>query len=82
MAQYQAVPPPPAADPNRTLSIVGFVLAFLCSIAGLVISIIAFNRSKQLGYTNNLAKAGIIISAVLIALGVLANVTGMAGIRT
>jgi hypothetical protein len=77
MAYYQAAPPPAAEDPNRTLTIVGFVLAFLCSLAGLIISIISYNRSKAVGYKNNLALAGIIISSVLIVLGILANLTGM-----
>lgn len=76
MAYYQAAPPPAAADPNRTLTIVGFVLAFLCSLAGLIISIISYNRSKAVGYKNNLALAGIIISAVLIVLGIIGNITG------
>ena len=74
MAQYQAAPPPAASDPNRTLTIVGFVLAFLCSLAGLIISIIAYNRSKQMGYENGLAKAGIIVAIVFMVLGVIGNI--------
>ena len=74
MSQYQAAPPPAASDPNRTLTIVGFVLAFLCSLVGLIISIIAYNRSKQLGYENGLAKAGIIVAAVFMVLGVVGNI--------
>ena len=73
MTYYQSAPPPAASDPNRTLTIVGFVFAFLCSIVGLVISIIAYNRSKQLGFNNGLAKAGIIVSAALMILGALGN---------
>jgi hypothetical protein len=76
MAYYQATPPPAAADPNRTLTIVGFVLAFLCSLAGLIISIIAYNRSKAVGYKNNLALAGIVIAAVLMVLGFVLNLSG------
>lgn len=76
MAYYQAAPPPAAADPNRTLTIVGFVLSFLCSLAGLIISIIAYNRSKAVGYKNNLALAGIIIASVLIVLSIVLNLTG------
>lgn len=76
MAYYQAAPPPAAADPNRTLTIVGFVLAFLCSLAGLIISIISYNRSKAVGYKNNLALAGIIVSAALIVIGIIANLSG------
>ena len=81
MAYYQAAPPPAAADPNRTLTIVGFVLAFLCSLAGLIISIISYNRSKAVGYKNNLALAGIIIAAVFMVGGLIYNFTvGMAGL--
>jgi len=81
MAYYQAAPPPAAADPNRTLTIVGFVFAFLCSLVGLIISIIAYNRSKTLGYRNNLALAGIIIAAVLMVVGLVYNFTvGMSGL--
>ena len=77
MAYYQAAPPPAAAsDPNKTLTIVGFVLAFLCSLAGLIISIIAYNKSKAVGYKNNLALAGIIIAAVFIVGGIIGNLTG------
>jgi len=81
MAYYQAAPPPAAADPNRTLTIVGFVLAFLCSLAGLIISIIAYNKSKAVGYQNNLALAGIIIAAVFMVGGLVYNFTvGMSGL--
>ena len=37
---------PPAQDPGRTMGIVGLVLAIFCSLIGLVVSIIAFNKSK------------------------------------
>lgn len=76
MAYYQAAPPPAASDPNRTLTIVGFVLAFICSLAGLIISIIAYNKSKAVGYKNNLALAGIVIAAVLMVLSIILNATG------
>lgn len=76
MAYYQAAPPPAAADPNRTLTIVGFVLAFLCSLAGLIISIIAYNKSKAVGYKNNLALAGIVIAAVFMVLSIVLNASG------
>ena len=73
MAYYQAAPPPAAADPNKTLTIVGFILSFLCSLAGLIICIIAYNKSKQLGYKNNLALAGIIVAIVFMIGGVAGN---------
>ncbi len=79
MAYHQATPA--AADPNRTLTIVGFVLAFLCSLAGLIISIIAYNRSKAAGYKNTLALAGIVIASVLIVLSIVLNLTvGFSGV--
>ena len=73
MAYYQAAPPPAASDPNKTLTIVGFILSFLCSLAGLIICIIAYNKSKSMGYKNNLALAGIIIAIVFMIGGVAGN---------
>ena len=70
MAQYQTpYPAQPAEDPGRTMGIVGLVLAFLCSLVGLIVSIIAYNKSKQAGFTNNIAKAGIIVAIVFMVLG-------------
>jgi heme/copper-type cytochrome/quinol oxidase subunit 1 len=78
MAQYQAVPPPPAAqDPGRTLGIVGLILAFFCSLIGMIISIVAYRQSAQAGYKNNIALAGIIVGAVLLVLGIILQVTGV-----
>jgi hypothetical protein len=61
--------PAPAAimeNPGKTLGIVGLILAFFVNIAGLIVSIIALNKSKKAGYTNGLALAGIIVSIVSI----------------
>jgi heme/copper-type cytochrome/quinol oxidase subunit 1 len=78
MAQYQAVPPPPAAqDPGRTLGIVGLILAFFCSLIGMIISIVAYRQSAQAGYKNNIALAGIIVGAVLLVLSIILQVTGV-----
>ena len=58
---------------TNTLAVVGFILAFVCSLAGLICSIIARKQIKKTGEGGgNLALAGIIISAVSIALVVLA----------
>ena len=66
------VAPPPGADyPGKTLGIVGLILAFVFSLAGLIVSIIANNQSKAAGYTNGLAKAGIILSIVFLVIGVI-----------
>jgi MFS family permease len=68
-AQQNGVPP--TENPGKTLGIVGLVLgivgffiAFLAPIAGLVVSIIGRNKSKRAGHKNGLAVAGIIVSIV------------------
>ncbi|WP_165069991.1 hypothetical protein [Marisediminicola senii] len=62
----------PGEDPGKTLGIVGLVLAFVFNIAGLIVSIIANKKSKDAGYKNGFAKAGIIISIISIVLGIAA----------
>ncbi len=70
-------PPAPApADPGRTLGIVGLILAFFCSLIGLIISIIAYRQSQQAGYKNNIALAGIIVGAVSLVFGLILQFTG------
>jgi hypothetical protein len=63
--------PAPADYPGKTLGIVGLVLAILLPVVGLIISIVANSQSKKAGYKNGLAKAGIIVGAILTALGVI-----------
>lgn len=76
MAQYQAAPPPYAAvDPGRTMGIVGLILAIFCSLIGMVVSILAYNKSKAAGFKNNIALAGIIVGAVLFVVGLIVNLT-------
>ncbi len=52
-------------DPGKTLGIIGLVLAFLISIAGLVVSIIALKKSKAAGFKNTPAKVGIVVSIIV-----------------
>ena len=57
---------------NNTIALVGFIMSFLVTIAGLICSIIGFNRAKNLGLPRkNLALAGIIISIVNMVIGVI-----------
>ena len=58
------------------LSIVGFVLSFVASVAGLICSIIAFNNAKNSGDTRSkgFAKAGIIISACSIGISFITGI--------
>ena len=62
----------PASDRYNVLAIIGFVLAFVVNIAGLVVSIIALNQIKKSGERGHgLALAGVIISAISIVFGVI-----------
>jgi cytochrome b561 len=67
--------PAPADDfPGKTLGIVGLVLAILVPLVGLIISFVANNQSKAAGYPNQLAKIGIIVGAILTALGLIGTI--------
>ena len=65
--------------PGTTLGIVGLVLAIIpCTWwAGLVISIIAFTRSRKVGVRNNLALAGIIIGVLWLVVAIIGYATGL-----
>ena len=77
--QYAAAP---AVDPARTLGIAGLVLSIFTSAIGLVVSIIAFRKSKRAGFKNTAALAGIIIGAIT-TVGVLtATIAGVAGVAS
>lgn len=73
---YNQAQPTPAQDPGRTLGIVGLVCAFLCSLVGLVLSIVAYNKSKAAGFDNGIAKAGIVVAIVFMVLGAVGGFFG------
>ena len=62
--------PAPVSD-GKTLGIVGLVLAFVFSLAGLIVSIIARNQSKAAGVTNTPANVGLVLSIVFLVLSVI-----------
>lgn len=66
-----------ATDPGRTLAIVGLVFAFIFALVGLILSIVARNKSQKAGFNNTLATVGIVISVINMILGVVLNVTGV-----
>jgi hypothetical protein len=76
--------PAPAAAPvpGKVLGIVGLIAAIVWpfQLLGLILSLIARSQSKAAGVPNTPAKAGIIISIILLALTILfwiiAAVTG------
>jgi hypothetical protein len=72
--------PAPGVDyPGKTLGVVGLVVAIFFNVIGLIISAIAFNQSKKAGYKNTPALVGIIIGAVLFALGLILTIIAIAG---
>lgn len=65
---------PAATDPGHTLGIVGLIVVFISSIIGLIISIVAYNKSKNAGYKNAFAKWGIIVGSILTVVGIIAAI--------
>ncbi|MBE1874749.1 DUF4190 domain-containing protein [Myceligenerans pegani] len=74
---YGQQPMAGAEDPGKTLGIVGLVLAFVFSLAGLIVSIIARNKSKEAGFDNGFAKWGIILSIVFMVVGIIFGIIGI-----
>lgn len=72
----QYVYPPQVQTPLSTLSILGFVFAFVMSLVGLIISIVAYNSAKQEGdlRSKNFSQIGIILSAVFLGLSVVIGI--------
>ena len=69
MANYQAAPAPQADYPGKTLGLVGMILAIIpcTSTIGLILSIVGFIQSRNVGIRNQKAFIGIIVGAVWIA---------------
>lgn len=64
----------PADFPGKTLGIVGLILAIVTPLIGLIVSLVAQSQSKKAGYPNGLAKAGVIVGAILTALGIIVSI--------
>ena len=65
---------PAAVNPGRTLGIVGFILAFLVSPAGIIVSAIGLSKSRKSGNKNGLALAGLILSIVFFIIAIVVTV--------
>lgn len=61
-----AAPLLPAKDPGTTLAVVGLVFAFIFAPVGIVLSILAKNKSKKAGFKNTLATVGIVLSILFL----------------
>ena len=60
-----------AHENGNTLAIVGFILSFFVALAGLICSILGYQKAKNEGLPHkSLALAGIIISIVSMALSI------------
>ncbi|KAA9108053.1 DUF4190 domain-containing protein [Microbacterium rhizomatis] len=72
-AALSAGVPRSSGDPFRTLGIIGFVLSFFAfvNVVALIISIIAFVRSRRAGFSNRFALAGTVISSIGVLVTVL-----------
>lgn len=68
---YGNAPQVQATGKNSTMSVVGFVLSILFPLVGLIISIVAWKQAAETGDNRGLAKAGIIVGAVLLALNII-----------
>ena len=60
--------------PGKTLGIVAVVLAFVFTLLGLILGIVAGNQSKAAGYKNTPAKVAVILSVIFIAIGLLVGI--------
>lgn len=81
-AVEQPKPQQQTVEPQKTnvLGIIGFVLAFLVPLAGLICSIIGYKRADRdyNGSCKGLALAGTIISAISLAISVAIAIWGIA----
>lgn len=77
--QNQYHPNNSSSEKTNVLAIVGFILSFFFTVPGLICSIIAYKNAPEYGGNGKtLALAGIIISAIAIALSVLAVIIVLA----
>lgn len=70
----------PSQKKTNGYAIVGFVLSFFVSIAGLIVSIIGLKKSKELENGKGLSIAGIIISIVILVFQILVILIVMSGL--
>lgn len=70
--------PQPTEPPGRTLGIVGFVLAFVVPVAGIVVSALSLSASRKAQVPNALGAWGLWLSIAFTVLGALAFVAWVA----
>lgn len=73
-SQPSPVITPTQDSPKNALALIGFILAFISSIAGLIVSIIALVKSRRTGVKSTLALWGVIISSVLLVIQLITTI--------
>lgn len=68
---YGHVPEVQPTGKNSTLTIVAFILAIVIPLLGLILSIVAWKQTAETGDNRGLAKAGIIVASILLALNII-----------
>lgn len=67
---YEQQQPGMGEDPNKTMGIIGLVLAFVAPLIGLIVSYLAKKKSAEGGYPENVpAKWGFILGLIFTILG-------------
>lgn len=69
--------PKPTEDPGKNLAIIGLVLAFIFALVGLILCIVARNKSQSAGFTNTIATVGIVVAVVNMIAGIGLRVAGV-----
>jgi hypothetical protein len=64
----------PIQPQSNALAIVGLILAIIANLIGLIISIVAFVKSKKIGKPNKIALAGIIVGSVTTLIGLISTI--------
>ncbi|MEO8827390.1 MAG: hypothetical protein ABI385_01695 [Lapillicoccus sp.] len=73
---------PVAEDPGKTLGIVGLILSFFTALIGMIVSIIAWRKSKGAGLSNVPAVIGIVVGALGTVVLVIAIIVGVVAFNT
>lgn len=68
---YGETPQVPPTGKTNILSIIGFVLAIILPLIGIIVSIVAWKQTAETGDNRGLAKAGIIVGIALFILSII-----------
>lgn len=72
--------PPQTQNPGQGMAIAGLIVGFFAPIVGVVLCIIAMNKSKNSGQSNGLAIAGLILSIIFFVVQAIVGTIFLLGI--